>query len=135
MRAFTSFLLGLVLGGLAIWLITSPRARQEIKADAAVARDKVAEKAPEVKAALERTGEKIADATADGRTTAAIKLKLAADPDLSALQISVNTTAGLVTLSGTVKSPELVDKAVSLAKSVEGVHEVKSTLQVNPERR
>jgi len=124
----------LILGGVAVWFLVSPRAQQEVKTEAATAREKVAEKVPEVKAALERTGEKVVDATADARTTAAIKLKLAADPDLSALQISVDTTAGLVTLAGKVKSPELVEKAVNLAQSVEGVREVKNTLQVNPGR-
>ena len=133
MKPFTSFLLGLVIGGVAIWLISSPRVREDIKTEAVAARDKAAEKVPEVKAALEKAGEKVADATADARTTGAIKVKLAADPDLSALQISVDTTAGVVTLAGRVKSPELVDKAVNLAKSVDGVREVKSTLQVNPE--
>ena len=133
MKAFTSFLLGLVVGGVAIWFVTSPRVREDIRTEAVEAREKVAEKAPEVKAALEKAGEKVADATADTRTTAAIKLKLAAEPDLSALQISVDTTAGLVTLAGKVKSPELAERAVNVAKSVDGVREVKSTLQVNPE--
>ena len=77
--------------------------------------------------------DKSADATADTRTTAAIKLKLAAEPELSALQISVDTTAGLVTLAGKVKSAELAERAVAVAGSVDGVREVKSTLQVNPE--
>jgi len=135
MKAFTSFLVGLILGGAAMWFVMSPRARDNFRAETVTAREKVAETAPQVKAALERAGEKVADATADARTTAAIKVKLAADPELSALSISVDTTAGLVTLAGTVKSPELVDKAVAVAKSVEGVREVKTTLQVNPERR
>src|SRR5207302_5909068 len=49
-------------------------------------------------------GKAIADATADARVTAAIKAKLVADSELSALSISVNTTDGVVTLSGTVPS-------------------------------
>ncbi|MGQ9695827.1 MAG: BON domain-containing protein [Thermodesulfobacteriota bacterium] len=55
---------------------------------------------------------------------------LAADPDLSALSISVSTAAGRVTLSGTVGSPELIGKAVALALETEGVREVVSTLKV-----
>src|SRR5581483_3317950 len=47
-------------------------------------------------------GHAVADATADARITAAIKAKILANPDLSALSISVNTTGGRVTLSGTV---------------------------------
>lgn len=71
------------------------------------------------------------DAALDARTTATIKAKLAADPDLSAINISVTTTAGQVTLSGKVASPELIGKAIALALETDGVREVISTLQVN----
>src|SRR6478609_7870589 len=46
-----------------------------------------------------RIGNVLKDASADARITSAVKMKLAADPQLSALAISVNTTDGLVTLS------------------------------------
>jgi BON domain len=72
----------------------------------------------------------VAEATEDGRTSAAIKAKLALDPDLSALEISVDTTDGVVTLAGRVSSPENVAKAIRLALEEDNVHEVISTLQV-----
>jgi osmotically-inducible protein OsmY len=75
-------------------------------------------------------GEAAADATLDARVTATIKAKLAADADLSALSISVATTAGRVTLSGMVTSPELVGKAMILALETDGVREVISTIQI-----
>ncbi len=75
-------------------------------------------------------GEIVADAAKDASLTATIKAKLAADPDLSALSISVATTAGRVTLSGTVASPELIGKAVALALETDGVREVISIIQV-----
>lgn len=75
-------------------------------------------------------GERVSDATADARITAAIKTKLVADPDLSALSISVDTTDGVVTLSGAVSSPEAIGKAMLLALETEGVREAISTLQV-----
>lgn len=78
----------------------------------------------------EAAGSKIADATADARATAAIKGKYAVDPDLSALKISVNTTKGVVTLSGTVSSHEDIKRAMRLALEADGVREVVSTLQV-----
>ena len=77
-------------------------------------------------------GQKISDATADARVTAKIKAKLVADKELSAWNISVSTTAGLVTLSGKVSSPEQIGKAVLLAMETDGVREVVSTLQVKP---
>lgn len=76
-------------------------------------------------------GAVIADATADHRTTLAIKSKFVTDKELSALQISVNTTAGVVTLSGSVNSYDEVAKAVKLALETDGVQEVVSTLQVS----
>ncbi len=75
-------------------------------------------------------GSAVADATADARISAAIKAKLAADPELSALGISVNTTAGRVTLAGTVASPDLIGRAMTLALETDGVDGVVSTLQV-----
>ena len=96
---------------------------------------------PEIKQELERTGQvvrkkaeavgaAIADATADSRITAKIKAKLVQDPGLSALDVSVNTTRGVVTLSGIVASPEDVARAMNLALETEGVNEVISTMQV-----
>ncbi len=76
-------------------------------------------------------GEAASDATLDTRATAAIKTKLAADADLSALSISVTTTEGRVTLSGTVASPELIGKAIALALETEGVREVVSTMKID----
>jgi osmotically-inducible protein OsmY len=76
-------------------------------------------------------GEAVSDAALDTRATAVIKTKLAADPDFSALSISVATTGGRVTLSGKVASPELIGKAIVLALETEGVREVISTIQAN----
>ena len=77
---------------------------------------------------------KIEDATEDGRTTAAIKARLALDPTLSALDISVDTTDGRVTLAGKVSSPQDVARAMQIALEQENVTEVVSTLQVNAQR-
>lgn len=79
-------------------------------------------------------GDAIADATADARVTTAIKAKLARDSELSAWDISVDTTAGVVTLSGTVASRDHIGKAMLLAMETDGVKEVVSTLQVKAER-
>jgi osmotically-inducible protein OsmY len=75
-------------------------------------------------------GKTIADDTADARITAAIKAKILADSALSVIKISVTTTDGRVTLSGTASSPENIRKAIQLAWDTDGVTEVVSTLQV-----
>ncbi len=72
----------------------------------------------------------VADAAAEAQTTAAIKAQLVADPQLSAWDISVSTSAGVVTLAGTVASPELIGRAMLLALQTKGVTQVISTLQV-----
>ena len=76
------------------------------------------------------TARKVAEATEDARTTAAIKANLALDPALSAVEISVDTTDGRVTLAGRVDRPEDVARAMRLALEQDNVHEVISTLQV-----
>lgn len=83
-----------------------------------------------VREKVTRAGQVISDATADARTTAAIKAKLLKEPGLSSLSISVDTTDGLVTLSGTAGSHEEIAKAVKLALETDGVKKVVSTIQV-----
>ena len=95
-------------------------------------KDELARTGQVVRRAANEAGHAIADATADARITAAIKAKLLASRDLSALKISVNTTAGVVTLSGAVASSEHISKAILLAMETDGVREVVSTLQVKP---
>jgi hyperosmotically inducible protein len=79
-----------------------------------------------------QVGAKVADAAADARVTAAIKAKLVADKDLSALSISVSTTDRVVTLSGQVKTHEDIKKAMDLALATDGCDKVVSSLQVKP---
>jgi chaperonin GroES len=106
----------LVLGG--IWLIQDRKlasSGREVRSaiDSMVRQLDVHELGEELK----RTGRivrrkagqaarEVADATQDARTTAGIKTGLALDPTLSALDISVDTTDGRVTLAGHVDSTE-----------------------------
>ena len=66
----------------------------------------------------------------DASITAAVKMKMADDPDVAAMDINVDTTDGKVTLNGTVQNSAEEGKAVDLAKSVDGVKSVKSNLVV-----
>jgi hypothetical protein len=75
-------------------------------------------------------GAVIADAAANTRISTSVKAKLVQDAGLSAFKIDVDTTDGVVTLSGTVKSHEEIARAVDLAFQTEGVRKVISTLQV-----
>jgi osmotically-inducible protein OsmY len=54
------------------------------------------------------------------------------DPVIGGARIDVDTAKGVVTLSGRVKSKDEETKAVQLARTVTGVTDVKSTLQIQP---
>ena len=73
-------------------------------------------------------GETIDDAT----ITTRVKTALLNDPDVGGLRIDVDTFKGVVTLSGRVKSKDEEAKALTLARKIGGVSEVKSTLLVQP---
>ncbi|HWI82473.1 BON domain-containing protein [Ramlibacter sp.] len=57
-----------------------------------------------------------------------LKAALAADPELSALKINVDTTQGAVRLRGEVKTFALRKKAEETARRIEGVKSVNNEL-------
>jgi len=67
----------------------------------------------------------------DSAITTKIKTKLAADNPASMATIHVDTDKdGIVWMSGTAKTQQDVDKAVSIAKNTEGVKSVKNEVKV-----
>ena len=91
--------------------------------------------------AMDRAGDRTADKTRDaaGKTkiaasdtaiTTKVKAGLVKEPNLDSLGIHVETEKGVVMLSGFVSSKEEADKAVKVAKGVEGVSSVKSAIKV-----
>src|SRR5262249_11010541 len=68
----------------------------------------------------------------DSAITAKIKAKLAGDSQTSAIKIGVETTDGVVTLTGTVPTEQEKDKAKELANSEAGVKRVVNNLNVDP---
>ena len=71
-------------------------------------------------------GETIDDAT----ITTRVKTAFINDPMVGALRIDVDTFKGVVTLSGRVKSKAEEAKAMEIARSISGVTDVKSSLQI-----
>lgn len=155
MKVLLALILGIALGAAVVWYVHVGQhdarvqsATDQVQSAAKSAGDAIQEKLKvldlrpqDVKDELARSGQvvrrkakeagqAIADATADARVTGAIKAKLLGNRDLSALSISVNTTAGVVTLSGTVPSTDAISKAMLVAMETDGVKEVISTLQV-----
>ncbi len=66
----------------------------------------------------------------DSVITTKVKALLADDDFLKSFQISVETYKGVVQLSGFVGSQKAVDKAVQIARGVNGVKSVKNSLIV-----
>lgn len=62
--------------------------------------------------------------------TTKVKSSLLTDSDVSGLDVSVETTNGVVTLSGDVESQAQVDRAVQIAQDIEGVTRVDATALV-----
>jgi hyperosmotically inducible periplasmic protein len=69
----------------------------------------------------------------DSVITAKIKAEMAKDRQVSAMNIKVDTNnSGVVTLSGKARSRDEADKAVLIARSVEGVASVENRIEIVP---
>jgi osmotically-inducible protein OsmY len=90
---------------------------------------------------MDRAADKVADTTAnatskvavaadDTAITAKVKAALIAEPGLKSTDINVDTKEATVTLSGTVASNEMRDKAKQIASSTSGVKNVVDNLVV-----
>ena len=66
----------------------------------------------------------------DTMITGKVKAALLADSEVKGLDIHVDTKDGDVTLSGTVDSQAQIDNAQRIAKTIDGVKNVNSTLTV-----
>jgi hyperosmotically inducible periplasmic protein len=80
---------------------------------------------------LAACGKSVGETIDDATITTRVKTAFINDKEVGALRIDVDTFKGVVTLSGRVKSKAEETKAISLAKTIRGVVDVKSTLQVD----
>ena len=78
-------------------------------------------------------GKTVGETIDDTSITTRVKTAMLNDPDVGGLRIDVDTFKGVVTLSGRVKSQAEKDRAITLARQVNGVAEVKDAMQVIPE--
>lgn len=77
-------------------------------------------------ATRESTGEYIDDTILTSR----VKTALLNDPDVSGLSVNVETFKGVVQLSGFVKSVKERNRAVQLARGVQGVRQVRNDILI-----
>ena len=66
----------------------------------------------------------------DGIITAKVKSALLADPDIKSLDIAVVTSKGEAQLSGFVDNQTQIDRAIEVARAVDGVKSVASEMSV-----
>ena len=76
-------------------------------------------------------GKTVDETIDDAAITARVKTALLNDPEVGGMKIDVDTTNGVVTMSGVVKSKSDEMRAIELVRMTLGVKDVKSTLQVS----
>lgn len=113
--------MSVVFCGAAIALVTAGYAQAQTATQDA--KDKT-------RAAADQTGDVITDAA----ITSAVKTKLLGDPDVKGLNIDVDTTNGVVTLTGVVHTAAERAEALRLARETKGVKNVKNVLKLEPRR-
>jgi hyperosmotically inducible periplasmic protein len=99
------------------------RDAKDATARAGAAAESAAENTRQMGAAA---GAKVDDAT----ITAQVNASLAADKDLSAIRIDVDTQNGVVTLSGPAPSATARERASEIARGVKGVNSVNNQLTI-----
>lgn len=77
------------------------------------------------------SGETFGQYVDDATTTAMVKTKLLADPNVKGLKITVETTGDVVTLTGKVGSAEQKQLAEKLAQNTSDVKKVKNQLVID----
>jgi hyperosmotically inducible periplasmic protein len=75
---------------------------------------------------------KTAEVMDDTALTAKVKAAILAEPGLRSLQIGVETRGAIVTLSGSVDTPPLKERARQVAQGVAGVRDVVDNLVTKP---
>lgn len=85
---------------------------------------------PSARSSQQGTGEKVGEYIDDSVITAKVKAALVDDPELSAIEVNVETYKGVVQLSGFVKDSEDIGRATQVARKVNGVVDVKNDLRL-----
>jgi len=138
MKAIIVLVIGVIIGAVAVLYLTTEEPQDnglearlealQLRADDI--RDELAEEGKIVRQRAREIREEAYDTATDLRITATIQSKLATDPELSVFDISVSTSDGRVSLTGTVESPEQIGRATALALDTEDVRQVESTITV-----
>lgn len=91
----------------------------------------VANTADKADKAVTKQGKATSQAIDDTEITAKVKTALLNEPGMQSMKITVVTSQGIVTLSGSADSQVNKDKAIKLTESIEGVKSVTSKLVIS----
>ncbi|MFZ2269248.1 MAG: BON domain-containing protein [Azonexus sp.] len=91
---------------------------------------KISETTDKLEKKMDETASKTGVVIGDTEITTRVKAAIFAEPGLDSLKITVDTIAGVVTLSGSVDTPAHADKAKALTAAVGGVKDVVNHLTV-----
>ncbi|MCB5307411.1 molecular chaperone OsmY [Yersinia massiliensis] len=80
----------------------------------------------------DQKSQSVSEYAGDAATTSSIKAKLLADDIVPSRNVSVETTDGVVLLTGNVENKAQAERAESIAKAVDGVKSVKNDLSIKP---
>lgn len=80
----------------------------------------------------DQKSQSVSEYAGDAATTSSVKAKLLADDIVPSRKIKVETTDGVVQLSGDVENKAQSERAESIAKAVNGVKSVKNDLNIKP---
>src|SRR6185503_6804675 len=103
---------------------------ESAKQTARDAKEKTDTTAHDAKVKSERAADKTGEVLTDAAVTSAVKTKFLAEPGVSGLNIDVDTSDCVVTLTGKVKTQAEANKAMSIARDSKGVTRVVNNLKV-----
>jgi hyperosmotically inducible periplasmic protein len=105
-------------------------AKENIEDTAHDAKVKTENAAHDAKVKAGDAADKAGEVLTDAAITSEVKTKFLAAPGVSGLNINVDTTDGVVTLTGMVKSQAEMNKAMTVARASKGVKRVVNHLKV-----
>ena len=116
-----------VMCGVGLVMMTSGAAAAQA---ASQAKEKTVAAGTKAKDATKSAAKKTATVLTDAEITSAVKTKLLADKTVGGLKIDVDTSHGIVTLTGPVKSVLERNEALRLARETKGVKRVVNKLKM-----
>ena len=92
--------------------------------------ERAAEKMDQAAADIKENAAKGKEKVSDSAITAKVKTAMVAEPGLKSSKINVDTADGVVTLTGSVDTPQNLERASQVAQGIDGVKSVDNRLNL-----